>query len=364
MLSAMWVSAAAAAAGLAPGAVRLPAGLTLSAPFPEGTEFMVSCDYAPCTPAHKGTQDPGGINDHYALDFIRNQRGNGRGQEVSTVLPGTVVYADWGQHGRRIYGRLVMVRHTAPDGQTLTSFYAHLSAIQVQVGDVLQTKAVIGKMGGSAWGKDDKLAPHLHLGIHAGAAVRGGPVGGQAVLPEPMDGTIGLTKEGIYTAGDGVLEAEYLVVDNEDPGFAVPPDQPSQLQRVQPTEREQYIYGTPETWSGPEGYGPESRFVSVSTASARATWTAEVNRAGAWQVQVYSPDSAGAQCSAVVYRLEPEGPTLLIDQASTSGWQPGPAIQASQGQQLQLSLESSCEGTPTALDAVRFVWRGPAQSAD
>jgi hypothetical protein len=66
----------------------------------------------------------------------------------------------------------------------------------------------------------------------------------------------------------------------------------------------------------------------------------------------------------VVYRLEPEGPTLLIDQASTSGWQPGPAIQASQGQQLQLSLESSCEGTPTALDAVRFVWRGPAQSAD
>lgn len=369
------LSLAAASALLAPGAVALPPGVHLSAPFPEGTEFMVSCDYAPCTPAHKGTDDPAGINDHYALDLIRNQKGNGKAETVTTVLPGEVVYAGWGKHGRSIYGRLVMVQHPLEDGQSLVSFYAHLSKLLVQVGDTLPAKAPIGLMGGAAWGKDDKLAPHLHFGLHLNPEVRGGPTGGQAVFPEPIDGYTGLKKEQVLTAGDGKRAALYLVVDDESPGFTLlTKAQDIQTHRVVPTEREQYIYGTPECWTSPEGYGPESRFRSLMTGPSTtelASWEAPAPRAGLWQAQIFIPRSQWASASQARYRIEgPSGShSCTINQGAAQGWseQCAELLTAAQGADLRVVLESAeltAAVQRVGIDAVRFVWRGPAQSAD
>ena len=364
------ISSTAYAQELAEGAIELPSGVRLSAPFPEGTEFMISCDYAPCTPAHKGTNDPSGINDHYALDMIRNQRGNGRGELVTTALPGEVVYAGWGQHGRSIYGRLVMVRHSSPDGHDLVSFYAHLSKILVKVGDTIPAKAPIGHMGGSAWGKDDKLAPHLHFGLHSGAGVRGGPVGGRAIRPEPLDGARGLHKEQILTAGNGITDAIYLVVDDESEGFSLHPDTvESQVHRIQPSEREQYIYGTAETWTGPEGYGPESRFKSVEapTDALRASWRQQAPKSGMWQAQIFIPRSDGATATALNYQLQmgESSSRCIVDQSASQGWvMCGQPLHAKQGAILTISLHAEPDevaGERIALDAIRFIWRGESE---
>lgn len=360
-----------ATAPIAPGAIPLPEGVRLSAPFPQGTEFMISCDYAPCTPAHKGTNDPKGINDHYALDLIRNQKGNGKAEPVTTVLPGQVIYAGWGKQGRSIYGRLVMVEHPLADGRSLVSFYAHLSKLLVKVGDSLPAKAPVGLMGGAAWGKDDKLAPHLHFGLHLDAKVGGGPVGGQAVLPEPLDGHTGLHKEQVLTAGDGRTDAVYIVVDDESPGFVLHATSGNlQAHRVQPTQREQYIYGTPEAWSSPQGYGPESRFQSLSTEPADtplAAWRHTASRAGKWEVQIFVPRSDAASASHAQYRID--GPhsthTCVLNQGTEDGWVSAcdVALTAESGSPLEVVLESaagSASDQRVGVDAVRFVWRGEA----
>ena len=98
-----------------------------------------------------------GVRRHPILGYTRNHNGTDYGVPVGTpvwsVGEGRVVTAGW--HGG--YGRLVEVMH--PNGWL--SQYAHLSRINVRVGQRIQQKDVVGLVGqtGLATG------PHLHYGL-------------------------------------------------------------------------------------------------------------------------------------------------------------------------------------------------------
>lgn len=85
---------------------------------------------------------------HSGLDFRAST-----GTPVRVTGDGKVVHADW-QGG---YGRLVEVDH----GFGLTTRYAHLSAIDVSVGETIKKGAVVGEVGSSG----RSTGPHLHYEV-------------------------------------------------------------------------------------------------------------------------------------------------------------------------------------------------------
>jgi murein DD-endopeptidase MepM/ murein hydrolase activator NlpD len=86
------------------------------------------------------------------------------GTEVSAAAAGTVVHA--GPAGT--YGNLVTVRHS--DG--FETRYAHLSAVDVQVGDTVQAGQELGKVGSTG----HSTGPHLHFEIrHEGTPIDPAP---------------------------------------------------------------------------------------------------------------------------------------------------------------------------------------------
>lgn len=82
---------------------------------------------------------------HYGLDF-----GTGWSDPIPAVIGGTVVYAGWN------YGNEVRVQN----GQ-YTYLYAHLSEINVSVGQEVAMGEIIGLSGSTGL----SLGPHLHLEI-------------------------------------------------------------------------------------------------------------------------------------------------------------------------------------------------------
>ena len=83
---------------------------------------------------------------HHGIDY-----GAPKGTPVFTVGDGVVEFA-----GRQSgYGNVVEVRHDTRQ----TTLYAHLSAIQVEVGQKLQQGQQIGQVGSTGWA----TGPHLHF---------------------------------------------------------------------------------------------------------------------------------------------------------------------------------------------------------
>jgi murein DD-endopeptidase MepM/ murein hydrolase activator NlpD len=87
---------------------------------------------------------------HKAIDF-----GGKTGQSIKPVAAGVVAYAGWDRSG---YGNLVVLEHK----NGFESYYAHLSKIDVQTGETVNTDEEIGKMGATG----HATGPHLHLEIH------------------------------------------------------------------------------------------------------------------------------------------------------------------------------------------------------
>jgi murein DD-endopeptidase MepM/ murein hydrolase activator NlpD len=87
------------------------------------------------------------------------------GTEVSAAAPGTVTHA--GPAGT--YGNLVTVRHA----NGFETRYAHLSAVDVQVGDTVQVGQDVGKVGTTGY----STGPHLHFEVRRD---------GQAIDPAPF----------------------------------------------------------------------------------------------------------------------------------------------------------------------------------
>ncbi|MEG0705049.1 MAG: peptidoglycan DD-metalloendopeptidase family protein [Carnobacterium sp.] len=116
---------------------------------------------------------------HKGLDFA-----SAIGTEIHPVMAGEVVVAQEDGPMYEGYGNVVVIRH---DNGTWT-LYAHQSELLVKVGDRVETKTVIGKVGQT--GQSD--GPHLHL------EVRTSPEGGvgHVVDPAPLIDNLNLGQEG------------------------------------------------------------------------------------------------------------------------------------------------------------------------
>jgi murein DD-endopeptidase MepM/ murein hydrolase activator NlpD len=85
---------------------------------------------------------------HTGIDFQASW-----GEAVGVSLAGTVVFAGI-KHG---YGNLVIVDH----GNGISTYYAHLSAIYVGVGQALNANQVLGAIGSTG----HSTGPHLHYEV-------------------------------------------------------------------------------------------------------------------------------------------------------------------------------------------------------
>ena len=85
---------------------------------------------------------------HYGLD-LKNEIGT----PVLATAPGTVIYAGW----MRDYGRVVEIDH----GLGIHTRYAHLKAFTVTVGQKVEFRQEIGKLGNSG----RSTGPHLHYEV-------------------------------------------------------------------------------------------------------------------------------------------------------------------------------------------------------
>jgi murein DD-endopeptidase MepM/ murein hydrolase activator NlpD len=99
---------------------------------------------------------PRGLRFHAGLDLPAPS-----GTGIAAVAPGTVTYAGWLPGG---WGRLVVVAHRAG----VRTLYAHLSRIDVRVGERVETGFQLGLVGATG----DASGPHLHFEVRVrGAAV-------------------------------------------------------------------------------------------------------------------------------------------------------------------------------------------------
>ena len=92
----------------------------------------------------------------------RDARGNPE-DDVRPILPGTVVYVT-ATAGQSNYGRYIVVQHDLPDG-IYFSLYAHLASANVAVGDAVTHASVLGRMGYTGAGIDQRRA-HLHVELN------------------------------------------------------------------------------------------------------------------------------------------------------------------------------------------------------
>jgi len=84
------------------------------------------------------------------------------------IAPGTVTFAGY----KGSYGNLIIVNHGKNDkGQTIETYYAHCSRLNVNVGDNVTENSIIGYVGSTG----NSTGPHLHLEIR---------INGSAVNPQ------------------------------------------------------------------------------------------------------------------------------------------------------------------------------------
>jgi murein DD-endopeptidase MepM/ murein hydrolase activator NlpD len=102
----------------------------------------------------------GGTVNHPGFDLAAAS-----GTEVTAAASGTVVHA--GPAGT--YGNLVTLRHD----NGFETRYAHLSAVDVKVGDVVDAGADLGKVGTTGY----STGPHLHFEVrHDGKTIDPAPL--------------------------------------------------------------------------------------------------------------------------------------------------------------------------------------------
>jgi len=85
---------------------------------------------------------------HEGIDMVSKLR-----SDVLATAPGTVIFAGW----KGGYGRVVEIDH----GLGIVTRYAHLYAINVKVGDVVDYRQEIGKLGSSG----RSSGPHVHFEV-------------------------------------------------------------------------------------------------------------------------------------------------------------------------------------------------------
>jgi len=110
----------------------------------------------------KGMQYPvesARVNQGYGFFHPGVDLGGQKGTLIKPIMPGVVAYAGWDHTG---YGNLVVLSHK----NGFDSYYAHLSQIEVKIGQTVDMNTEIGKMGATG----HATGPHLHLEIHQNGA--------------------------------------------------------------------------------------------------------------------------------------------------------------------------------------------------
>ena len=206
-----WAPIAAALTSPISGAVAYPTtGPKLYLPFPAGTKVKLLSGYSPSggSSLHADTNAAGKANDYYALDLvIEGQPNCGKGLPVVAPIGGKVVKAGWATSGWANYGQRVILEHDLGDGHKYHSLYAHLDTVTVTEGSTVNTGQKLGTLGGSCQGAlscGSFSTPHLHWTLHrnslVGGSGTGGSYGGNAVVPEPMDGAEDLKQGMVITS--------------------------------------------------------------------------------------------------------------------------------------------------------------------
>jgi murein DD-endopeptidase MepM/ murein hydrolase activator NlpD len=94
------------------------------------------------------------VNQGYGIFHPGVDLGDEIGSPIKPVKAGIVIEAENGSYG---YGNTIVIDH----GKGLTSRYAHLSKIEIKVGDNVNTNIEIGQVGTTG----HSTGPHLHLEI-------------------------------------------------------------------------------------------------------------------------------------------------------------------------------------------------------
>jgi len=113
-----------------------------------------------------------GYTFHNGLDF-----GGPVGSPIVAAATGTVILAQSGGP----YGNHVMIAHQL-NGQTYTTVYAHMNALNVSSGQRVSQGQQIGTLGSTG----NSTGPHLHFEIHVGGYVYSGTGPANSVNPYSM----------------------------------------------------------------------------------------------------------------------------------------------------------------------------------
>ncbi len=327
-----------------PGAVPFPSGVNLFLPFPASAEVRVLSGYGPVmgSSLHADTDAPNKANDHYALDLdYANEPNGGKGLPIVAPLAGTVVRAGWATSGWANYGQRIILSHDLGDGHVYHSVYAHLNAIDPAIveGATVAVGQVLGELGQSCQGQlmcGSFSAPHLHWVIHrdstVGGSGTGGSYGGNAVVPEPLDGYEDLlqgmllvsSNSSMVVCGDGYCNG------GEDeascPADCACAPIPPEGRIVDDAEDDCFSRsGSPQYWyTTDQGYDGGA-FWTHATDAGRAddvgTWTLIFQEAGDYQIEAYvEPGFAGSQQAAYVLGTAGGMETVPVSQVSSTGW--------------------------------------------
>lgn len=112
-----------------------------------------------------GATQNGAREPHHGVEFI-----NPSGTRVLAAAPGRVIHAAEDKPAifspwERFYGNTVVIRHDLSDWDTpLYTLYAHLSRIDVEEGDLVETGQLIGEVGMSG----RAIGSHLHFEVRVG----------------------------------------------------------------------------------------------------------------------------------------------------------------------------------------------------
>ena len=382
-----WAPGASALTSPISGAVRYPAaGPKLSLPFPAGSKINLLSGYGPSggSSLHADTNATGKANDHYALDLVYDgQPNSGKGLPVVAPIAGKVVKAGWATSGWANYGQRVILEHDLGDGHKYHSLYAHLDSVAVTEGATVPAGKKLGTLGQSCQGAlscASFATPHLHWALHrdslVGGSGTGGSYGGNAVVPEPMDGAEDLIQGRVITSqnssapvcGDAICS-----------GAETPATCPADCKVCEPippqgrtlSEREPLCFktaGSPRNWQSAAAGHDGALMFTLATSDPKpdnyATWDLEFAEAGDYRVDVYTAKPyAQSQRARYTVRHGTQTSQAIIDQTVVDGWQSLGTFSFARGDGQSLRLDDNT-GEAVALkrqlvfDAIRLTRAG------
>jgi murein DD-endopeptidase MepM/ murein hydrolase activator NlpD len=118
-------------------------------------------------PSKAPKSTPFGVKRYYNGKFAQDYYHRGldyagaTGSPVTAPAPGRVALVGYLKEGFRVHGNIVGVDH----GQGVVSVFMHLSRIDVQEGDMVQTGDLLGGIGTTG----ASTGPHLHWGLYVNA---------------------------------------------------------------------------------------------------------------------------------------------------------------------------------------------------